>query len=291
MFASRTRSQVVIEQTDEEAIGASKELPASTPVNSNRKKYVAVAAGIVLLAVAGAALWQWHRAGVLGEQDFVLIADFSNTTGDPVFDDTLRQGLIVQLEQSPFLGLIPEDRIHRTLAYMGRPADARVTPELGREICQRTSAAAVLDGSIDSVGTQYVIGLRATNCQSGDILDQEQVQAARKEDVLRALSQIAVRFRRRLGESLATIKQHDKPLAEATTPSLEALKAYSTGWKVISSGGDTAALPFFQRAVELESQFAMAYASMGRVYGDLGEAAHSADSTSKAYSLPSRDPT
>lgn len=290
MIASRTRSQVVIEQTDDEAVAVRKELPAPAASKKSRKRYVAMAlvAGVLVVAVAAAVFSRRHRSGVLGEKDFVMVADFSNATGDSVFDDTLRQGLIVQLEQSPFLSLVPEDRVRSTLQFMGQPADARVTPEIGREICQRTSAAAVLDGSIAKLGTQYVIGLRARNCQTGEILDEEQMQAPTKEDVLGALSQIASKFRGRLGESLATIKQHDTPLAEATTPSLEALKAYSTGWKLMLSTGDTAAVPLFQRAIELDSQFAMAYASMGRAYGDLGEGALSAESTAKAYELRNR---
>ena len=288
MFASRTRSQVVIEETDDENPTALRKLPAGAPAKISRRKYAAIALAIVVMAFAAVLMARWRRSSVLGEKHSVLIADFSNTTGDPVFDDTLRQGLIVQLEQSPFLHLVPEDRVRRTLQLMAQPAEARVTPELAREVCQRISSDAVLEGSIASVGTQYVIGLRATNCQNDDLLDEEQMQAVRKEDVLGALTQIAGKFRRRVGESLGSIQQYDTPLADATTPSLEALKAYSTGWKVFLSTGDTAALPFFQRAIELDPQFAMAYASMGRAYGDLGEAALSAESTAKAFEFRSR---
>ena len=156
------------------------------------------------------------------------------------------------------------------------------------EICERTASAAVLEGSIASLGSQYVLGLRAKNCRTGDVLDEEQVQAARKEDVLNALSQIASKFRTRVGESLATVEKHDTPLEEATTPSLEALKAYSAAWKVLSSTGDAAALPFFKRAIEIDPKFAMAYAHLGRVYGDIGESALSAESISKAYQLRDR---
>ncbi len=153
----------------------------------------------------------------------------TNTTGDPVFDGTLRQGLAIQLAQSPFLSLVSDERIQKTLRLMGQPADARLTPGLAKEICERTASAAVLDGSIASLGSQYVVGLRATRCRTGDVLDEEQVQAAKKEEVLNALSQIAVKFRTRVGESLATVRQHDTPLEEATTPSLEALRAFSAG--------------------------------------------------------------
>ena len=141
-----------------------------------------------------------------------MLGDFTNTTGDPVFDGTLRQGLAVQLEQSPFLSIISEERIQQVLRLMGKPADARLTPEIAREICERTASAAVLDGSIASLGSQYVLGLRAEDCRTGDVLDEEQAQAARKEDVLNALSQIATKFRRRVGESLTTVKKDDTPL-------------------------------------------------------------------------------
>jgi len=167
----------------------------------------------------------FHRTTKLADKDTIVLADFTNSTGDPVFDGTLRQGLAVQLEQSPFLSLISEERIQQTLRLMGQRTDARLTPEVAREICQRTASAAVLDGSIASLGSQYVLGLRAKECRSGEILAEEQVQAARKEDVLNALTQIASKFRTRVGESLTTVKKYDTPLADATTPSLEALNA------------------------------------------------------------------
>ena len=184
-----------------------------------------------LLVVGAIALTVYlHRSPALGEKDTLLLADFANSTGDSVFDATLRQGLAIQLEQSPFLSLISEERIQRTLRLMGRPADARLTPEIAREICERTGSAAVLEASIAKLGTQYVLGLRARKCATGDILDEEQVQAARKEDVLNALSRMASKFRTRVGESLTTVEEHSTPLAEATTVSLEALKAYSVAF-------------------------------------------------------------
>ena len=164
-----------------------------------------------------------------------MLAEFTNTTGDPVFDDTLRQGLAVQLQQSPFLSLISDERIRRTLPLMNQPADARLTPDVARVVCVRTGGAAVLEGSIAALGSQYVLGLRATNCATGDILADEQAQASRKEDVLSTLSQMATRFRTRVGESLATIERYSTPL-EATTPSLEALQAYSAGFKAALAG-------------------------------------------------------
>src|SRR6202043_1361747 len=171
---------------------------------------------------------------------------------------------------------------------MGQPADARLTPELGREICQRTAGAAVLDGSIASLGSQYVVALRAKNCRTGDVLDEEQVQAARKEDVLNSLSQIARKFRTRVGESLATVEKHSTPLSEATTPSLEALKAYSTGMKVVVSSGSAAAIPLYRRAVEIDPKFAMAYAMLGLQYSGIGESVLSAESATKAWLLRDR---
>jgi eukaryotic-like serine/threonine-protein kinase len=243
---------------------------------------------LLLLVAAGAYLFFSHSRRVLTENDTVVLADFANSTGDPVFDDTLRQGMTVQLEQSPFLSLISETRIQQVLQMMGQPADTRLTPQIAREVCERTASAAVLDGSIASLGSQYVLGLRARDCRTGNILVAEQAQAARKEDVLNSLSQIASRFRIRVGESLTTVEKYDMPLAEATTPSLEALKAYSAGWKVFSSTGHAAALPFFKRAIELDPKFAIAYASLGRIYSGVEEPTLSAESITKAYQLRDR---
>ncbi len=249
---------------------------------------VIVPSAVVLLALGLGGYFYSLRAAKLTNRDKIILADFTNTTGDPVFDEALRQGLSVQLEQSPFLSLVSEDRIQKTLGLMGRPADARLTPEIAKEICERTAGAAVLEGSIASLGSQYVVGLRAKNCRTGDVLDEEQVQAARKEDVLNALSQIASKFRTRVGESLATVQQHNTPLEEATTPSLEALKTYSQAFKVLSSKGSAAAQPLFQRAVEIDPKFALAWAYVARMYGDLGELTQSAEATSKAYQLKDR---
>lgn len=265
-------------------IGDSSAQPGARP--AARKSWwliVAVTTAVPALGVAG--YLYLHRAPRLSDKDTIVLADFANSTGDPVFDDTMRQGLAVQLEQSPFLSLISDDRIQQTLKLMGKAADARLTPAVSREVCERTASAAVLDGSIAGIGSQYVLTLRATDCRSGDVLDQEQAQAARKEDVLQALSQIARRFRTRVGESLATVKSHDTPLAEATTPSLEALEAYSSGWQVSFASGSAAAVSFFQRAIEIDPNFAAAYAALGRMYGDIGESTLSAENTSKAYRL------
>ncbi len=229
-----------------------------------------------------------HGAPKLTDKDKIVLADFTNTTGDSVFDGTLRQGLAVQLEQSPFLSLVSEERVRQVMPLVGQPANSPLTPELAREICERTGSTAVLDGSIAGLGNEYVLGLRAKNCRTGDVLDEEQVQAARKEEVLNALDRIARKFRIRVGESLTTIKEHDTPLQEATTPSLEALKAYSAAWKVAFSTGFAAAVPDLKRAIEIDPNFAMAHGYLGRIYGDIGESVLSAESTVKAYQLRDR---
>ena len=269
---------------------ASSSSPAMTeaPTGIGTRWKLIVPAIVAVLALSVGGYFYLHRTPKLTDKDTIVLADFTNTTGDSVFDGTLRQGLAVQLEQSPFLSLISEERIQQVLRLMGKPADARLTPEIAREICERTASAAVLDGSIASLGSQYVLGLRAEDCRTGDVLAEEQVQAARKEDVLNALSQIASKFRSRVGESLTTVKKYDTPLAEATTPSLEALKAYSAGWQVVSSTGSAAAVPFFNRAIEIDPNFASAYAALGRMYGDIGESVLSAQNTNKAYQLRDR---
>lgn len=262
------------------------EAATGTDLRTRWVSFVAAAVAVPALALAG--YFYFHRAPKLTDKDTIVLADFANSTGDPVFDNTLRQGLAVQLEQSPFLSLISDERIQQMLKLMAKPADTRLTPEVSREICERTASAAVLDGSIASLGSQYVLTLRAKDCRGGDVLDEEQVQAARKEDVLNALSQIASKFRTRVGESLSTVKSHDTPLAEATTPSLDALKAYSAGWQASFSSGSAAAVPFLKRAIEIDPNFASAYATLGRMYGDLGESTLSAENTSRAYQLRER---
>jgi DNA-binding winged helix-turn-helix (wHTH) protein/tetratricopeptide (TPR) repeat protein len=248
------------------------------------------ASAILLLAAVGVATYflVGHRRRVLTEKDTVVLADFDNSTDDPVFDDTLRQGLTVQLEQSPFLNLVTEERIRQVLRMMDQPADTRLTPAVAREICERTASAAVLNGSIASLGSQYVLGLRAVDCRNGKVLDAEQAQAKRKEDVLNALSQIASRFRTRVGESLATVEKYDTPLIDATTPSLEALKAYSLGRKKFAMAGYTASLPFFRRAVELDPNFAMAYAYLSTAYSSHRTPELAAENIRKAYELRAR---
>jgi eukaryotic-like serine/threonine-protein kinase len=248
-------------------------------------KWIALAA-VIVLALAGG-IWRMlsHRRAVLSPKDTVVLDDFANSTGDAVFDETLRQGLAIQLRQSPYLSLISDQRISHTLRLMGQRAGVRLTPELARGVCERTGSAAILEGSIAPLGSQYVVTLQARSCRTGEVLDQQQVQAAKKEDVLSALGQIASRFRNRVGESLTTIQEHNTPLAEATTPSLEALEAYSAGWKLHTSNGAMAALPLLKRAVEIDPNFALAQATLGREYADLDESDLSTASTTKAWQL------
>jgi tetratricopeptide (TPR) repeat protein len=250
----------------------------------------------VLVAIAGAQyVYRFSKssanaalAAKLTDTDTIVLADFTNTTGDSVFDDTLRQGLAVQLAQSPFLSLVSDERIHTTLRLMGQPSNARLTSELAIGVCERMGSTAALEGSVASLGSLYVIGLRAKRCDNGDILDEEQAQAARKEDVLTALSEVATKFRARVGESLTTLAKHSTPLPDATTSSLEALKAYSTGGKVLDWSGPPAALPHFKRATEIDSNFAMAFANLGMLYSAIGESVSSIESTTKAYQLRDR---
>ena len=246
-----------------------------------------VASSILLLAVAvaGVFLHRHRKMHVLAEKDTIILADFENFTGDPVFDVTLRQGLAVQLEQSPYLSFIPDERIQQVLRQMHQPEHAKLTPEVAREVCERTASVVVLDGSIVPLGSQYVLGLRARECQSGKVLAEEQVQAARKEDVLHALDQIAGRFRTRVGESLSTVEKYDTPLAQVTTSSLEALKAYSLAGKTMSEGSQTGALHFLLRAVELDPNFAGAYLSMSEIYRENQEPGRTEQAIRKAYAL------
>jgi eukaryotic-like serine/threonine-protein kinase len=247
-------------------------------------------AAAVLLAVVSAGAWKLfvHRAPVLTQKDTVVLADFTNSTGNPVFDGTLRQGLAVQLEQSPFLSLISDERIQQTLRFMDKPADARLTPEIAQEICERTGSAVALEGSIANLGTQYVLGLKAVNCRNGETLDEEQVQAARKEDVLNALTMIASNFRSRVGESHSTIREHDTPLEQATTSSLDALQNYTAGLSIMGQGHFRAAIPLFERAIAIDPNFAMAYYLRGIAYEQAGDMERGAEDAKRAFGLVDR---
>ena len=250
---------------------------------------IAVPVLLIALLVAGGLYYGSHRSKPLTDKDTIVLADFANTTGDPVFDGTLRQGLAAQLEQSPFLSLISDQGIAQTLELMSQPKQARLTPELARDVCQRTAGAATIEGSISSLGSQYVLGLKAVNCRTGDLLSEEQVAANGKEQVLEALANVATKLRGRLGESLASVQKYDAPQERVTTPSLEALQAYGLGMQAYDVTNDyAAAIPLFQRAVSLDPNFAMAYLRLGQSYQPLSELARAAESTRKAYELRGR---
>ncbi len=296
LISSRTKAATAAaEETASDLLVLSDEAPAPGPVEvvptqKPQSKFSWISLAVLLVAAAaigGALYWRWraHKAPVLTDKDTIVLADFDNKTGDPVFDDTLKQGLAIQLEQSPFLNLISQSKMIRTLKLMERPADATLTPEVAREICQRTGSKAMLTGSIASLGSQYVIGLKAVNCESGDVLMEVQEQAARKEAVLKALDAAAITLRSKLGESLGSVQKYATPLEEATTPSLEALQAYSVGRDTWDGKGDTSALAFFKRAVELDPNFAVAYANLSGTYFNLGELRLAGENARKAYAL------
>jgi eukaryotic-like serine/threonine-protein kinase len=271
------------------AVSPSVPEPESKPIPTKPARRWAVPLGLLTLAFAGLLTYILRATPKLTDRDTIVLADFVNKTGDPVFDGTLHQGLTVQLEQSPFLSLISEQRIRQTLRLMSQPPDTRLTPQLAREVCERAGSAAVLEGSIASLGTQYVLGLRAKNCRTGEVLaNEQQIQVARKEDVLNAVTQIAREFRSHVGESLASVRKHDTPLDEATTPSLEALKAYSAAWKVHYARGAAAALSLFKHATDIDPEFAMAHAALGRIYADLDQSDLSAASVKRAWQLRDR---
>jgi tetratricopeptide (TPR) repeat protein/class 3 adenylate cyclase len=250
---------------------------------------IAVAALVVILIVAGGFYYYSRQSNALTDKDTIVLADFTNTTGDPVFDGTLRQGLSSQLEQTPFLSLVSDSSIAQTLTLMSKPKTERLVPDLAREVGQRLGSAAVIEGSISALGTQYVLSLKAVNCRSGNLLAQEQETATGKEQVLKALGQAATKLRKRLGESLASVQKYDALPEDTTTSSLEALQAYALGNKAIDIANDyLAAIPFFQRAVALDRNFAMAYLMLGECYQPEGELRLAAENTAKAYELRER---
>jgi eukaryotic-like serine/threonine-protein kinase len=261
----------------------------ASPARSSRARLkFSIGAGLAIVALSVAGYSYFHRPPKLTNKDTIVLADFTNTTRDEVFDDTLKQALAVDLSQSPFLNILSEEKVRGTLGEMTRPANAPLTPELAREVCQRTGSKAYLAGSIAALGTQYVISLQAFNCASGDVLAREQVNAPAKEQVLSALGKAASKLRNEVGESLNSVQQFDVPLEEATTNSLEALKAYSLGLKIGSEKGDTAEIPFIERAIELDPSFAMAYAELSGIYENLNQPSLSALYIKKAFDLRDR---
>ena len=265
----------------------SRELDDGKSRKRSPRKGLAAAALVCVAIIAGGLYqyWRSNRPPKLTDKDTIVLADFDNKTGDAVFDDTLKQGLSVQLEQSPFLELLSDRKVNTTLKLMGRHAGDRLTPEVTREVCLRTGSKAMLTSSIAELGSQYVIGLKTVDCNMGDLLAEVQVRAAGKEEVLKALDAATVRLRGKLGESLSSVQKYATPLEEGTTQSLEALKAFSLGRKTRYEMGETPALPFFKRAVELDPSFALPYRSMSVVYKNLNELERATANARKAYEL------
>jgi eukaryotic-like serine/threonine-protein kinase len=255
---------------------------------TRRRLLIAGAVVVAAAAIAASAYLFTHRRPVLTSKGSLIIADFTNTTGDAVFDGTLRQGLAAQLEQSPYLDILSDEQIGGTLRLMGQPAGTQLTHELARQVCQRTGGAAVLEGSIAQIGSQYSLILNAVNCSTGARLGSAQAVADDKNHVLSALSSVASAIRGRLGESLASIQKFNTPLEEVTTPSLEALQAYTLGWRALTSGGPSGAVAPLQRAISRDPNFAMAYAVLGTAYWGLGESRLAGENSRKAYDLRDR---
>ena len=257
----------------------------AAPTRARRRRKMLIPAAALGVAIAAAAYLYVHRASKLTEKDTIVLGDFTNTTGDAVFDDTLKTALNVSLRQSPFLNVLSDSEVTKTLQEMTRPAGTKLISEVARELCQRAGSKAYLAGTIGSLGSEYVLGLKAVNCRSGDTLAEEQVTAASKEKVLDTLGQAASKLRGELGESLATVQKLDVPLAEATTSSLEALQAYSLGIKAADEKSPAAALPYLQRAIELDPNFALGYRAVGHHYASLGELARASEYYAKAFQL------
>jgi eukaryotic-like serine/threonine-protein kinase len=252
------------------------------------KILVPVSLVMIAVLVAGGLFYRSHKTQALTEKDTIVVSDFTNTTGETVFDDTLKQALTTQLEQSPFLNILPDQKLREALRLMGRSPSERLTQDVAREVCQRAQCKAMLAGSISSLGSRYVLGLKAVNCNTGDSLGSQQTEADSREHILQALGKAATALRENLGESLASIQKFDTPVEQVTTPSLEALKAYSLGMKTRTEKGDAEALPLLRHAVELDPNFAMAHARVGIIYSNLGASDQAANYTTKAYELRER---
>jgi serine/threonine protein kinase/Flp pilus assembly protein TadD len=303
-----SRSAVPVAEDAEEEAEAVKSSGTTRPSSSGKQKSASAAVSaikaeqqksgglkilvpasvlIVTALIGGALYFRSRPATPLTEKDTIVLGDFDNTTGDAVFDGALKQALAVQLGQSPFLNILSDRKVGETLRLMGRQANDRITQDVAKELCTRTGSKAFLVGSISNLGGQYVIGVDAIGCSSGDTLAKEQEEAATKQDVLKALTKAAASLRGKLGESLASIQKFDVPV-EATTESLEALKAFSMGITTGRTRGDAEAIPFYKRALELDPNFAVGYASLGVALGNLGQASLSAENVKKAYALRDR---
>jgi len=270
---------------------SSTSVPAVLDTSPARSKLWKVLVPVTVLLVAALVVGGFYlrsrETKPLTEKDTIVLADFANATGDAVFDDALKQALAVDLAQSPFLNVLSDRKMNETQRLMGRAPGERVTRDVAQEICLRTGSKALLAGSVSRLGSQYMVGLEAVNCGSGDTLAKEQAQASTKEDVVKALSNAASSLRTKLGESLASVQKFDVPI-EATTPSLEALKTFSMGVRTQVEKGDAAAVPFLRRAIELDPNFAMAYARLAVSYGNLGQPGLAAENLKKAYALRDR---
>jgi len=266
------------------------EIAAEEPARSFPWKILAAALVVIALGLGGGIYWflRPHGAGKLTSRDTVVLADFANSTQDTVFDDTLKQALAIQLGQSPFLNVLSDQKVAATLKMMNKPRTEQLTQDVAREVCIRADGHAVLSGSIVSIGSQYLIGLKAIDCQSGEVLANADAQAENRDRVLKALDKAGDDLRQKLGESLASVERFSKPLDQATTGSLEALKAFSDGRRTSREKGESAALPFYKRALELDGNFAQAYASMGAVYSNLGQPSLATAAYKKAYELRDR---
>jgi serine/threonine protein kinase/tetratricopeptide (TPR) repeat protein len=289
--AGRIRASSASNASASNASASNAGVVEATPPSGKNWKILVPVAAILIAAIGGFFYFRSHASGTksaaaaLTEKDTIVLADFANSTGDPVFDDTLKTALSVALNQSPFLNVLPENKVAATLKLMTRPADSKLTPDVARELCQRAGSKAYLAGSIATLGSQYVLALKAVNCQSGDPLTERQVTATSKEKVLEALGEAASKLRSELGESLATVKKYDVPLTESTTASLEALKAQTLGTKARHEKGAAAALPYHQRAIELDPNFAFAYLSVGIDYSNMGQVERGNEYVTKAFQL------
>jgi DNA-binding winged helix-turn-helix (wHTH) protein len=269
------------------AVRSTVEVEVHEEPNKNRLGWIAAAVAVALAgAVAGYVSLQ--RSPSMAETDTLVIADFSNGTNDRVFDQTLTQGLAVQLEQSPFLQIVSDQRVKHTLQLMGRTGSEHLTAALAREVCERMGATVMLEGSISTLGNEYVLGLRATRCGTGELLDAEQTTAKTKEQVLDSMTEIARRFRRRAGESRQTRQMHDKPLEEGTTASLEALKAYSAGLRASLNESMVTGIPLQKRAIELDPNFALAWAHLALSYSNSGQTGVAGQAAKRGYDLRNR---
>jgi tetratricopeptide (TPR) repeat protein len=285
----RTDLQRLKRDSDSSRAAATAEAGLKPAVKSTRFPWAAAGATVVVIGLAvGGWLFFTHKTRALTEKDTIVLADFSNSTADPVFDDALRQALAADLAQSPFLNLLSDNQIQQTLRLMGRQPTEKLNPDIAEELCQRAGSRAYLAGSIAALGTSYVVGLDAVNCQTGETLAREQARVEGKEQVLNGLDRAATKLREELGESLASIQKYDAPLAEVTTSSLEALKVYSLSKKVHNEQGPSAAIPYSKRAIEIDPNFASAYADLGSSYGSTGETRLAHEYLTRAYQLRER---